>query len=111
SRTVRDVPDEARRCARQLEDATDHLEVLTLLAADVVDLAGGCLAQDELDRGAVVVGVQPFASLPAVSVYRERVACERIRDEQREELLGVLTGAVVVRAARDARVDPVRTDV
>ena len=54
----------------ELEDAVRDLEVLELLAADVVDLARLALVQDELDGGAVVVRVQPLADLLAVAVDR-----------------------------------------
>ena len=81
-----------------------------LLAADVVDLAGAALAQNELDRAAVVAGVEPFTLLTAVAVDGERFAVERVRDEQGNELLGVLVRAVGVRAARDAGVDPEGAD-
>ena len=42
-------------------------------------------------------------TLQAVAVDGQRLAVERVGDEQRDELLGVLVGAVVVGAARDRR--------
>ena len=50
------------------------LDVLVILAADVVDLAGRALVQDELDAGAVILGVQPFPHLLAVAVDGQRLA-------------------------------------
>jgi hypothetical protein len=83
SRAILDVADQRRVGPRQLEDPVRHLEVLVVLAADVVDLAGLALAQHELDAGAVVLGVQPLAHLLPVPVDRERLALERVRDEER----------------------------
>ena len=67
---VVDVADQLRAGAGQLEDPAGDLDVLVLLAADVVDLAGRAVAEDELDRGAVVVDVEPLAALAAVAVDR-----------------------------------------
>jgi hypothetical protein len=59
----------------------------------------------------MVVRMQPLADLASVAVDGQRLAVERVRDEERQHLLGVLAGAVGVRPARDARVDAVRPDV
>src|ERR671937_790624 len=86
--------------ARQLEDSPCQLEVLELLAAaDVVDLAALALAQHDLDRLAVILDVQPVARLPPVAVERQRLAVERVRDEERDHLLRVLVRSVRVRPA------------
>src|SRR3546814_5063665 len=45
------------------------------------------LAQDEVDAGAVILGVEPLPHLLAVAVDREGLAAEGVRDEQRDELL------------------------
>ena len=87
------------------------LDVLVILAADVVDLAGRALVQDELDAGAVILGVEPLAHLLPVAVDRERLALERVRDEQRDELLGILVRTVGVGAARDRGANTVGADV
>ena len=98
--------------AGQLDQPLRHLEVLVLVAAaDVVDLAGPALAQDELDPGAVVLDVEPVPHLAAVAVQRQRLAVERVGDEQRDELLRILVRAVRVRAARDRGVDAERAHI
>src|SRR5438132_730134 len=85
---VLDVAQQRAVRARQLEDELDHLDVLVLVAAaDVVGLAGLPLAQHELDPGAMVLDVEPVADLPAVAVDRERLAVERVRHEERDQLL------------------------
>ena len=68
------VLDVAHKCvvrAELFDDETRELDVLVLLSrTDVVDLACFTLPKDELDRGAVVVDVQPVAHLSAVAVER-----------------------------------------
>ena len=92
--TVVDVPDERGIAAGQLDDALRDVEVLALLAADVVDLARPALAQDEVDGRRVILGVQPLAHLPAVAVDRQLETVEGVRDEERDDLLGILVRAV-----------------
>ena len=106
------VVDVAQQCgvgSRQLEDSCRHLSVLALVVrTDVVDAARRAFAKHELDRGAVVLHVEPVADLPPVAVERKRLAVERVRDEQRDQLLRVLARAVRVRPACDAGVDTER---
>src|SRR5262245_20732128 len=54
ARAVLDVADERQVGPGELEDPVGDLEVLVVLAADVVDGARLALVEDELDRGAVV---------------------------------------------------------
>ena len=96
--------------AGQLQDPLRDLEVLVLFAADVIGLARRAFAKHELDRGAVIADVQPLAPLPAVAVDRQRLTVERVRHEERDQLLRVLVRAIGVRATRDARIDPEGTD-
>ena len=44
----------------------------------------------EVDRGAVVVDEQPVADVLAVAVERQREVVDRVRDEERDQLLGIL---------------------
>ena len=69
--------------------------------ADVVDLADRALAQHQVDAGAVVLDVAPVADVQAVAVERDLLAVEQVGDEQRDDLLGELVGAEVVRRAGD----------
>src|SRR6185436_16283424 len=88
--SVLHVPGERLVGARQLEDASGEVAVLDLFAApDVVDAAGLAFAQDELDPRAVVLDVEPVASLTAVAVNRERLAPEGVGDEERDDVLGI----------------------
>ena len=112
ARPVLDAAQERRVGAGQLDQPLRHLDVLVLVAAaDVVDLPGAALAEHELDPRAVVLDVQPVPDLAAVAVERQRLAVERVRDEQRDELLRILVRAVRVRAAGDRGGDAERADV
>ena len=48
----------------------------------------------------MIIDVQPVAHVHPVAVERHRLVVDRIRDEERNDLLGVLSAAVVVRRAR-----------
>src|SRR6266536_5819195 len=88
--------------AQQIEDRARQRHVLDLVAAaDIVDLPRLPLAEDEVDGRAVVEDVEPVAHVPAVAVERHRPVLQRIGDEERDDLLGVLVGAEVVAAPRD----------
>ena len=63
--------------------------------------------QHELDAPAVVVDVQPVADVAPVAVERHLAAVEQVGDEQRDDLLRELVGAVVVAAAGDRDVEAV----
>ena len=55
----------------------------------------------------VIGHVQPVASLEAVAVERQRQVIDRVGDEQRDELFGVVIRPVGIRAAGDDRIEPV----
>ena len=63
---------------------------------------GAPLREHEQDAGAVVLDVEPVAHVAAVAVDRQRLALERVQDHERDQLLGELVRAVVVRAVRDS---------
>ena len=100
----RPVVDEANQALR-LSESREHLardqNVLRLVAArDVVGLSGLAGLEQEIDRGRVIFDEEPVAHVASVSVERQRLIIDRVGDEERDELLGVLVGAVVVRRAR-----------
>src|SRR5439155_4767662 len=102
SRAVCHVADERGVRSQVLDDEARQLDVLALLIRpDVVDTAGLSLAQDKLDRGAVVIDVQPVTHLTAVAVEWQELSIESVRREEREDLLRILVRAVRVRPARD----------
>ena len=67
--------------------------------------------QGDAHRVGVVVDVQPVTALLAVAIQRQRLIVERVGDEQRNQLLGMLTRAVRVGAAGDHDVHAVRLEV
>ena len=112
ARAVRDAPQKRAISAGEREQTLRHLDVLVLVtAADVVDLAGTALQQDELDARAMILDEEPVAHLAAVAVKRQRLAVECVRHEQRDELLRVLVRPVRVRPARDRSVHTERPHV
>ena len=70
-------------------------------AADVVDLAVAAFLDQQVERAAVIVHVQPVADVHAVAVERHRDVVDGVGDEQRNDLLRKLVGSVIVRRARD----------
>ena len=110
--TVGDVLDQRRVGSGQLDDPLHDLEVLALLgAAAVVGLPGLSVGERMADPAREVIDIQPVAHVAAVAVNGEGVACEGIEDHQRDQLLGVLTGPVVVGPPTDKRLEPVRVEV
>src|SRR5262245_37466017 len=72
TRSIVDVANQSERLTDTLQDGVNNLEVLALiLGPDVVRRAGGALAEDGVDRGDVVLDVQPIANLPPVAIHRE----------------------------------------
>ena len=90
------------RAAEGLQDLAQDGDVVQLaVGADQVGLADAALGQDGPDGGAVVLGVDPVADVPAVAVELGAHAVDEVRDLARDELLNVLVGAVVVGAVGD----------
>src|SRR5437763_5962273 len=96
---VRDDRLQARRLAGQLEHAVCNLlDALLDARPDVVGLTHGAGLEDELDRAAVVKGVEPFTAVLGRGIQRERQIVERVGDEERNHLLRELVRPVVVGA-------------
>ena len=88
--------------AEGLQDLAQDGNVVQLaVGADQVGLADAAAGQDGPDGGAVVLGVDPVADVPAVAVELGAHAVDEVRDLARDELLHVLVGAVVVGAVGD----------
>src|SRR5438874_1252164 len=112
ARPILHRPDQRLRLAGQAQDVAREHDVLDLVpAADVVNLAVLALAQDQIERRAVVHDVQPVPHVPAVAVERQRLIVEGVGDEQRDNLLRVLKRAEVVRRPGDHDGDAVRLPV
>lgn len=84
------------------EDLAQHGDVVQLaVGADQVGLADAAAGEDAPHGGAVVLGVDPVADVPAVAVELGAHPVDEVRDLARDELLNVLVGAVVVGAVGD----------
>ena len=69
-------------------------------AADVVGLAGHALCQNDAERARVVLDKEPIAHIRAIAIDRQRLAIQRIEDDQRDQLFRKMIRAVIVRAVR-----------
>src|SRR5262249_25645498 len=76
---------------------------LIMSAADVVNLARPAAFERQQDRAGVLIGKDPFPDVEAIAIDGQRAVFHRIRDENRNELLGKLIRTVIVRAPRDDR--------
>ena len=81
--------------------AQDRQVVALAVGADQVGLPYAAAGEDRPHGGAVVLGVDPVADVPAVAVELGAHAVDEVRDLARDELLHVLVGAVVVGAVGD----------
>ncbi len=92
----------------QRADRVHHLAVGALIAsAHVVRLADPPALEHRPQRAAVVRHIQPVPHLQPVAVHRQRLARQRIRNHQRDQLLGKLIRPIVVRAVRNHRRQPI----
>ena len=79
------------------DDHPDDVDVLPLVeAADVVGVGNLPLVENQVDGTGVVLHVQPVAHVLALAVHGQGLAVTDVVDEQRNQFLGELIGAVVV---------------
>ncbi len=87
---------------QEVADGENDLQVRLLgVAADGVGLPEPALLEHRGERRAVVFHVQPVPDVLAVPVHRELAPLQGVVDDQGDELLGELEGAVVVGAVGD----------
>ena len=99
---------ERLRLAEGGQDPVGHLHDGRLhAAADVVGLAHPAPGEHGVDRGAVVVDVQPLPAVLGAGIQGEGLVVERQGAEVRDQLLGELVGPVVVGAVGDRDGEPV----
>ena len=88
--------------AHGAQDGAEHRDVVPLaVRADEVGLPDAAPGEDGPHGGAVVLGVDPVAHVPAVAVELGADPVDHVGDLARDELLDVLVGAVVVGAVGD----------
>ena len=74
-----------------------NLQVVAfVMAADIVGFAAPARVEHKVDSLAVVEHVQPVADVRAVAVHRNVLFFQALGDDDRDELLEMLFGAVVV---------------
>ena len=105
---VRRVGGLRHKLVQQRANATHDLQVRPLVAAaHVICLARSPACKHGADGRAVVAHKQPVAHLPAIAVNGQRLARERMRDDERNQLFRKVVGAVVVTAVGNQRRQPV----
>ena len=99
----------AQQTIDRLDDDLDQIDVFPLVeSADVVGLGHFATMENQVDGPCVVLDVEPIADVLAFAVDGQRLAVADVVDEQRNQLLRELIGAVVVRAVGHQRRHAVR---
>lgn len=81
------------------EDSAQDIYVAPLpIGSDEISFSDASLGEDGPNGRGVVLGVNPVAYVPAVSVELRADAAQNVGDLPRDELLDMLVGSVVVRA-------------
>ncbi len=107
SRAVFYVTDEGGGFAENIEDLADNKNVGWLgTDAEVIDFSGLALFESQKDTTAMVLHVDPVASLHAVTIYGQGDVVHCMGDHQRDEFLGELIGAIVIGTSGDDNVLP-----
>ena len=92
----------AQQTVYGVDEHADDVDVLPLVeAADVVGVGRLALVEDEVDGACVVLDVEPVAHVLALAVDGQRLAVADVVDEEGNQFLGELIGAVVVGAVGD----------
>src|SRR4026209_2081644 len=98
---VFDKSDQRLRFSQQRQELFGHSEVFPLIApADVIDLSTLAVAEDALNRGAVILNRQPVSPLATVAVQWQGLIVYGVRHEQRDEFFRILVGPVRVASSR-----------
>ena len=87
---------------QQIADGVYHLQILLLVVtADVVGLPDHAGGHHLVESARVVFHIEPVTDLVALAIDRQRLAIQRVEDDQRDQLLGEVVRAVVVGAVGD----------
>src|SRR5882724_7117552 len=111
SQTVGNKLKQGLRLSERGENFSRYRDVLQFaLTADVIDLAFFSLAQNEVNRQAVVLDMDPAAYIPSVPVDRQRQPGEGLGDHQGNKFFRELKRAIVVGASGNDCRKPVGLD-
>src|SRR5207245_4240494 len=72
-------------------------------AADQVGLPDPALRRHLLQRPGMVVDIEPVADVRPSAIDRKRQIVDRVEDDERDQLLWEMIGAVIVRAVGDRK--------
>jgi len=84
-----------KECANRMDDLKVRFFIPT---ADIISLPNPASFQHAADGGTVIAHIEPVANLLPIAVDREWLSCKSVVDNERNEFLGKMVGAVVVRA-------------
>lgn len=94
------APTSGRR--KLLQEITEHMHHFNILpfvvATDVVGLPHFTLGNYRLESPGMIFHIKPVSDLITLAVHGQRFSLQGIEYHQRNELLGKVVGAVVVRA-------------
>lgn len=83
----------------QIADGMNDVQILFLVVtANVVGLADHSCGDHGIECTRMILNIEPIADLVALAINRQRLAIQRIEDDQRDQLFGEMIGAVVVGA-------------
>ena len=87
----------AEQTIHGLDHHLDDVDVLPLVeATDVIRVSDLTLVENHVDGTGMVLDVEPVAHVLTLAIDGQRLAVADIIDEQRDQFLGELVGAVVV---------------
>ena len=87
------------KVVQDIADGFDHLQVGALvISADVVGLARPAALQNQPQRARVVLDIEPVAHVVASAVDRQRPAVEGVENDERDQFLREVEGAVIIGA-------------
>src|SRR5881296_2629296 len=71
---VSDMPDQRQRLPEQLEDCLGYLLVGPLVdSPDVIDLTWSALVENQIDRPAMILHIEPIALLQPITIERQQL--------------------------------------
>ncbi len=88
-----------QQTVNSLDDHLDDIDILPLVeTTDVIGIGNLTLMEDEVDGTGMILNKQPVAHILTLAIDRQRLAMADIIDKQRNQFLGELIGAIVIRA-------------
>ncbi len=109
ARTILHPIERILRLPHHPQNHAKHGDVIPLtIRADQIRLADTTLRQNRPHAAGMVLGMDPVTHVQPLAVQLRTLTIQDVRDLTRDELLHMLIRAIIVRAVRDRRADPVR---